>query len=201
MNRWLNTIVSIAIPAILLCAIAHAQDFPKREAFVGFSYVNGDTNGGPRENLYGGEVSFSQNALKWLGAEVAGSGYYGHVVVTDVRDYGFGGGPRLNYKNFFLHSLVGADWYEACFIQRFCITNTSFAAAFGGGIEAPLRRSMRCVFLRIMLSLATSDTCKIMFASRSGLSTGLATRSRLRQRQGEKLCPALRCPSPHSEYR
>jgi len=139
MNRWLNTIVSIAIPAILLCAIAHAQGFPKQEAFVGFSYVNGDTNGGPRENLYGGEVSFSQNALKWLGAEVAGSGYYGHVVVTDVRDYGFGGGPRLNYKNFFLHSLVGADWYEACFIL--CITNTSFAAAFGGGIEAPLRRS------------------------------------------------------------
>jgi hypothetical protein len=43
MNRWLNTIVSIAIPAILLCAIAHAQDFPKHEAFVGFSYVNGDT--------------------------------------------------------------------------------------------------------------------------------------------------------------
>ena len=77
MNRWLNTIVSIAIPAILLCAIAHAQDFPKREAFVGFSYVNGDTNGGPRSNLYGGEFSFSENARKWVGAEVGGSGYYG----------------------------------------------------------------------------------------------------------------------------
>jgi len=140
----------------LTCLPARAQDTSKLDVCVGYSYLNVDTNGADfqslgitsRQGANGWEGSASGNVYKWLAAEADFSGYYKtypvdlssfglNTVDVNVRDYGFLGGPRVNFGPAFIHGLVGADHLTGSAMDA-SASQDSFAAAFGGGLQVPV---------------------------------------------------------------
>src|SRR3989442_2558549 len=87
----------------LLAQTAAAQDTPKVDAFLGYSYVraNPATSGAPNFNLHGGSASLAYNVSNSLGLVADFGGYHvnkigGFPVDSAVYTYLFG--PRLSYR-------------------------------------------------------------------------------------------------------
>ncbi|MGH9733103.1 MAG: outer membrane beta-barrel protein [Candidatus Acidiferrales bacterium] len=153
MNKLIRVFSFVCVGSFFLaCLPARAQDASKLDVFVGYSYLNVDTNGADfqslgitsRQSANGWEGSVSSRVYKWLAAEADFSGYYkaydfssvGFGTV-DVRDYGFLGGPRVNLGPAFIHGLVGADHLTGSAMGT-SESQDSFAAAFGGGLQIPV---------------------------------------------------------------
>ncbi len=129
---------------IFLCSVGmKAQDYPKAELFVGYSYMNMDQNSDARTSASGFEMSASGNFNKWFALETDFSAYF-----QQLRDGGgpagtfsYMAGPRINFVRnhhaidpLFLHfqlgfqHLIGSDFGSS-------VSDTAIASAFGGGLE------------------------------------------------------------------
>ena len=128
--------------AVLFCLavsnVALGQD-SRADLFGGYSYLNIDTNGlTSRQNANGWEASISGNFNKWFAAEADVAGYYKNYdiegVNVSVSDYSYGAGPRINFKQVFVHALIGGDHLSggALGISE---SQDSLAGAFGGGLQ------------------------------------------------------------------
>jgi hypothetical protein len=122
---------------LFLCGMAFAQDVPRAELFVGYSYINADTNGlTSRLNMNGADVSFVANFNKWAGAETNFSTYFKRLslegVGVSLHDYNVTFGPRLHYKWAFAHALAGLDDFGGSALGS-STTNGAFGGAVGGG--------------------------------------------------------------------
>src|SRR2546430_6959718 len=73
--KWKIVVCLLAVFSI--AAIASAQDVPKLDVFVGYSYFreNPSTSGVSSFNLHGGSASVAYNAKNWL-SRVADFGRY-----------------------------------------------------------------------------------------------------------------------------
>jgi opacity protein-like surface antigen len=143
-----NLMLAIGI-VLCCCSSSHAQDVPRAEIFGGYSYLNIDTNGlSSRQSANGWEASVAGNFNRWFALEGDVSGYYKTyavdlsdldlgVIDVNVHDYGFVGGPRINFRPFFVHALVGLDRLTGSALG-FSASQNSFAGAFGGGIQWPV---------------------------------------------------------------
>jgi hypothetical protein len=144
-----NAVIVIGI-MLCFCGSSRAQDVPRVEVFGGYSYVDFDTNGltTSRQSANGWEASVAGNFNKWFALEGDVSGYYKTysvdlsaldlgVVDFDAHDFGFVGGPRINFRPFFVHALVGVDHLSGTALG-FSASQDSFAGAFGGGIQWPV---------------------------------------------------------------
>jgi len=141
--------LALAVGIMLFSWTCQAQDVPRIGIFGGYSYLNVDTNGLiTRQGVNGWEAAVSGNFNRWFALEGDVSGYYKSAALDlsvidlgtvngHVRDYGFLGGPRVNFRPFFVHALVGGDRLSgsASGVSR---SQTSFAGAFGGGVEWPV---------------------------------------------------------------
>jgi len=121
----------------LLCGLAFAQDVPRAEIFLGYSYINADTSGlTSRLNMNGADVSFVANVNRWAGAETNFSTYYKKLnesgVQVSLRDFNILFGPRLHYKWAFAHALVGLDDFGGSALGG-SSTNGAVGGAVGGG--------------------------------------------------------------------
>lgn len=114
--------------------------------FAGYSYLNVDTNGlASRQSLNGWEASLAINVNRWLAGEGDFSGNYGNNIFEAIvgpstlsasaHDYMYLGGPRVNLGPAFIHALVGGDTAGGN-LFGLSLSETSFAAAFGGGIQS-----------------------------------------------------------------
>jgi hypothetical protein len=154
-----------------------AQDYSKVDIFGGYSYANFDVNDlGNRQSANGWEASAAANVNKWFAVEGGVSGYYKGYDAFDptlgsihanLRDYFFGGGPRLNFRPLFAHVLVGADRVSlgvGVSGLNASLSQTKFASAFGGGVQFPishqfsLRASVDYLLTRHNLVPGTSFT-------------------------------------------
>jgi len=137
--------VALIMLAVVFCASSlWCQEVPKAEVFGGYSYLNVDTNGlSSRQSANGWEASVSGNFNKRFAVEGDVSGYYktfpvflGLVVPggVSVHDYGFLGGPRINFRPVFFHALLGADRLTGSAVGVSASQN-GFAGAFGGGVQ------------------------------------------------------------------
>ncbi|MFZ0818407.1 MAG: PDZ domain-containing protein [Candidatus Sulfotelmatobacter sp.] len=122
---------------LFLCVMAFAQDVPRAELFVGYSYINADTNSlTSRLNMNGADVSFVANINQWAGAETNFSTYFKRLsldgVGVSLHDYNVIFGPRLHYKWAFAHVLAGLDDFGGSALGS-STTNGAFGGAFGGG--------------------------------------------------------------------
>ena len=150
-----------AVLLMLVCAPSlWCQETPQIEIFGGYSYLNADTNNlasPSRQSANGWEASVSGNFNKWFAVEGDVSGYYKTysvntavvppneplgvgIATLSISDYGFSGGPRLNFRPVFFHALVGGDHLIAnvnvpLIAFSGSASQNSFAAAFGGGVE------------------------------------------------------------------
>jgi PDZ domain len=125
------------LAVLLLCGLAFAQDVPRAEIFVGYSYINADTNGlTSRLNMNGADVSFVANLNQWSGAETNFSTYFKRLSIAGVgvslHDYNLLFGPRLHYKWAFAHALVGLDDFGGSALGS-STTNGAVGGAVGGG--------------------------------------------------------------------
>jgi hypothetical protein len=143
-----NVVIVIGI-MLCFCSSSRAQDVLRVEVFGGYSYLNLDTNGlTSRQSANGWEASAAGNFNRWFALEGDVSGYYKTYAVdlsaigqgmpdVSVHDYGFVGGPRFNFRPFFVHALVGFDHLSGGALG-FSASQDSFAGAFGGGIQWPV---------------------------------------------------------------
>jgi len=120
-------------------SIGRAQSAPdsRVDVFAGYSYLNIDLNGVyNRQSLNGWEAAATFNLTKVFGAEGDVSGYYkgNFLFFGGAHDYVILGGPRINYRRFYVHALFGADAFTIGPDE-----DTGFASAFGGGVELPIR--------------------------------------------------------------
>jgi hypothetical protein len=143
------------------CLTATAQDYPKAEVFGGYSYFRGDE----AENLHGWGASIAGNFNKWFGVVADFSGHYGQdflsvsdgiggfvTAESDNNIHNFLFGPRFSYRDNptvegFVHVLVGgsrahvsATFSTPGFSTSIDRSDTAFATAIGGGVDAKLHR-------------------------------------------------------------
>ena len=124
----------------------------KSGVFVGYTYVNIDTNNlSTRQNANGWEVSPHVSVNKWLALEFDVNGYYKTYSIplggsygtlnVPVRDYSYLAGPRFSFRPLFVHALLGGDHLSAS-VSTLSASQDSLAGAFGGGVEWPLSRHL-----------------------------------------------------------
>jgi hypothetical protein len=130
---------------------------PTAEVFIGYSYLNFNTNGltDSRKSANGWEASVSGNFNQWFALELDVSGYYKNynyytgnalglpsfVNVSYYRDYSYLAGPRLNYGPVFVHALFGGDRLSGSALGT-SAAQTGFAGALGGGIQFPMNERL-----------------------------------------------------------
>ncbi len=126
---------------LLLGRTAAAQDTPKMDASLGYSYVRTapDTSGAPIINLHGGSASLAYNLTNSFGIVGDFGGYHvskigGFPFDSTVITYLFG--PRLTYRR--SESKV-APYAQILFggahIGTPVGTDNAFAMSVGGGID------------------------------------------------------------------
>ncbi len=129
---------------LLLGLTAAAQDYPKAEAFLGYSYVRVKpaTSGAPSFNLNGGSASVAYNPSASIGIVGDFGGYHvGSVsgVPVDANIYTYLFGPRLSYRKNdritpFAQALFGGAHASSGSLGS--ATANAFAMALGGGVDA-----------------------------------------------------------------
>jgi len=133
----------LGIALIALGGTAVAQDFPKAELFGGYSYFRSAANA--NYNGWHGQIAFNMN--RWFGLAADFSGHYQtgseQVFRVEASNHAFLFGPqvtdRVGRLSGFAHVLFGGARVEKGFRlsgSGIPADKTSFAMAFGGGIDA-----------------------------------------------------------------
>jgi hypothetical protein len=141
-----SRIIVIALLIVLLTTAATAQ-IPKGNVFFGYSYLRADLASGSSSNLNGWNGSLEGKFLPWIGIVADLSGHYGSgkfpiscppgtspcTVTVDTNIYSFVFGPRVSVSvgkiTPFAHALFGASHISGDG------SDTSFASAYGGGLD------------------------------------------------------------------
>ena len=138
----------------------HTERTVGTDVFVGYSYLNADMNGyAPRQSLNGWQAAVTIRPIRWFGIEGDFAGYYKSYGISttftgasasasaSLHNYTFMGGPRANFGIGFVHALFGGDllggsgtgtatYYGEQYSLSGSDSVTSFAMAFGGGIQS-----------------------------------------------------------------
>lgn len=131
---------------ICLFAAGALAQVPSGNAYIGYLYLRADLPGGDT-NLNGWNGSVEVKVLPLLGLVGDFSGNYGSETVTStffvpvsasVHQHNFLFGPRLGISvgkfRPFVHALIGASHISES-ATDYSNSDTSFADAFGGGID------------------------------------------------------------------
>jgi hypothetical protein len=140
--------VSLLAVATIFGLSTSAQEVPKIDAFVGYSYLraNPATSGVGGFNLNGGSASAAYNVRDWLSGVADFGGYQvGKInsvnVDNHVLTYMFG--PRFTYRRSRKITPFGQVLFGAARTGSgvFATTNsrTAFASAFGAGVDWNVR--------------------------------------------------------------
>lgn len=128
------------LAALVVCSGSLFGQDSRVEVFGGYSYLSLDVNDlGSRQSANGWTAAVSVNAYRRFAIEGDVSGNYKNYNIpglfnVGVHDYAFLGGPRVNFKPFFVHGLVGMDRLTGTALG-FSVSQNSFAGAFGAGLE------------------------------------------------------------------
>ena len=129
--------------ALALCQTASAQETPKTDVFLGYSYIRAHpaTSGAPNLNLHGGAGQLAYNFNDYFGVVGDFGGYRvgkvnGVNVNSSLFTYLFG--PRLNYRKSarftpFAQVLFGGTHAGSGTLQSG--SENAFAMSFGGGLD------------------------------------------------------------------
>ena len=145
---------------LLLGRAAPAQDTPKMDASLGYSYVRSarDTSGAPIVNLHGGSASLAYNLTNSFGIVGDFGGYHvetvrGSRVDSTVITYLFG--PRYSYRRS-ENKVVpyGQILFGGAHVGFPGGTDNAFAMSVGGGVDviASQHIGIRLVQIEYLLS-------------------------------------------------
>lgn len=145
-----KTLLPIASLLLLFTLPSKAQDFPRTEVFVGYSYaLNEVLIPNEQSDLHGFDINAAYNFTSNFGVAFDFSGHFGNedVVVPGptpvtldigINNYTYLGGPRYVYRGFdrlvpFGHALFGVQNTRAVGISE-----VNFAWALGGGLDVKI---------------------------------------------------------------
>lgn len=131
--------------------IKPGTDFPRWEAFAGYSYVRYRqlTAGNPitSDNFHGGSAAITYNAYDWLGLVAELGGYHTESAVgvpTDENIWTFMFGPRASFRNSTRFTPFGQFLFGGTMggetLNTNGITEGSFALTVGGGLDVALTK-------------------------------------------------------------
>lgn len=169
MKKMIWPILAIAI---LTCS-AYAQDVPRAEMSVGYSFFRLGGTGGVNQN--GGNISIAGNVNSWFGIVGDVGGYHSSPFGASLNTYTFLVGPRFSLRGERVtpsaqvlfggaHLTAGAGGFSA--------SVTPFAISVGGGID--LRISQHVALRPQLAYLALRSSGQTENAARA--SVGLVFR-------------------------
>jgi len=179
--KWKVVVCLLAVFSI--AASASAQDVPKLDVFVGYSYFrdNPSTSGVSSFNLHGGSASVAYNAKNWLSGVADFGGYHANNILGSgvdgtVSTYLFG--PRISYRHHerftpFAQTLFGVAHASGSGFGS-SSTSNAFAASFGGGVDVKLfhRLSLRAAQVEYLLTRFPETTTSRETQNNLRVSTG-----------------------------
>jgi opacity protein-like surface antigen len=143
----LKLVVSLLVVLSLFGATARAQETPKVDIFVGYSFLqaNPGVRGVDSFHLHGGNGSIAYNAKPWVSV-VADFGGYNQGFVPSSRNSGtlatYLFGPRVSYRHFGRFTPFGQVLIGAAHANRFVFstagTQNAYAMTAGGGVDFQL---------------------------------------------------------------
>jgi opacity protein-like surface antigen len=135
------SLLSIALPFIVVQNTYAEDDNPKIEVFGGYSYVRGEQG----VNLHGWNASVTGNITHYFGVVGDVSGHYANGSFLDGNTYTFLGGPQFSFRTTrltpFAHALFGVSRVGTgvgLLGINFGASQSDFAMAFGGGLDINL---------------------------------------------------------------
>ncbi len=144
--------IGIIALSIAFLTTAAAAQIPKGNVFFGYSYLRTDLISGTHNNLNGWNGSLEGKFLPWIGIVADLSGHYGSAEIpsactpsgnpcslsADAKLHSFIFGPRVSVSvgkiTPFAHALFGASHITGS-VSGFSTSDTSFASAYGGGLD------------------------------------------------------------------
>jgi opacity protein-like surface antigen len=146
MKKW----VLLCAAALLFSGMASAQDFPRVEAFGGYSYAHLSADS-VSSNLNGGSASVAYNLYSWLGVVGDFGGYHGDANFGNANLYSYLFGPKIALRHGpitpFVQALFGGahasatvDCEDTARIRSQddgcgSVGENSFAMTVGGGLD------------------------------------------------------------------
>jgi len=179
--KWKIVVCLLAVFSI--AAIASAQDVPKLDVFVGYSYFreNPSTSGVSSFNLHGGSASVAYNAKNWLSGVADFGGYHANNILGSGVDGTFSTylfGPRISYRHHerftpFAQTLFGVAHASGSGFGS-SGTSNAFAASFGGGVDVKVfhRLSLRAAQVEYLLTRFPETTTSRETQNNLRVSTG-----------------------------
>lgn len=127
-KAFLITVIVLCVPVI-----AAAQEYPKAEVGVGYSYLRGDFDA----NFNGWNFSVAGNPTRWFGVVGEISGVY----VDELKLHTFLVGPKFSYRgdsrlNPYVQTLIGAAHASNGSGE------TGFAWTLGGGLDVKVHKNV-----------------------------------------------------------
>jgi hypothetical protein len=127
---------------LIIPIVATAQEYPRVEAFGGYSYFRANPEG---YNLNGWNASVAGNITPWFGIVGDFSGHYGspkefgfRIPYVGINSHTFMAGPKLSARlgavTPFAHFLIGAARASTGSLGL-SVSDTALAAAVGGGVD------------------------------------------------------------------
>lgn len=140
----------LAVFVLAFAVSALAQEAPKAEVSLGYSYMRANA-GGAGFNLNGGSASFAGNVSSSFGIVGDFGGYHISEAGADLNVYTYLFGPRLSYRKQervtpFVQALFGGARASAGF-GGLTASENSFAMALGGGLDV---KASSAVAIRII---------------------------------------------------
>jgi hypothetical protein len=128
---------------LLVAGSAYAQDAPRAEVSMGYSFLRLGGTGGMNQN--GASLSIAGNVNRWFGIVGDFGGYHSSPFGASLNTYTFLAGPRFSLRRNdkvtpFAQVLVGGA-HLAAGVDGFSASVTPFVMSAGGGID--LRISQR----------------------------------------------------------
>ena len=136
----MKKLLFFAVVLLLFSVPALAQEYPRGEAFGGFTYERVDISV-VNVNAYGWHFAVNGNFHPHFGIEGEISGAYGSTLGVNFQNYTFLGGPRVmgqfDKGTVFAHALFGYDHARA----QGAFSENDFAWAAGGGVDYNINKT------------------------------------------------------------
>jgi Outer membrane protein beta-barrel domain len=133
----MKKITRLVLTFVLIAGSAHAQDAPRAEVSVGYSFLRLDGTGGFNQN--GGSVSIAGNLTSWLGIVGDFGAYHSSPSGVGLDTYTYLAGPRFSLRKNarvtpFAQVLFGGAHLSAG-AAGFSASINPFVMSAGGGID------------------------------------------------------------------
>jgi len=150
----MKKICVLFVLCLLLSTFSVAQEFPRVEAFGGYSYMRFQPAGTTGIDLNGWNGAMQYNASRSIGFKGDISGHY-RTPSGSLNSYSFLFGPVISNRiegspGFapFLHGLVGATRISTR-SAGLNTSDTAFAMVFGGGVDVKVARRVSARLVQV----------------------------------------------------